>query len=155
SDYIAQFGRISLKRWAVEPQLIVTTAALTVYLLQRNFCLYFWSRLMAGFLTGFLWFFGMAIVPLVMGMMLHERAFRIEILDRNWELGLPLALLSPIMASIVRFAEGPYNLAWNRPLTGFYGLNIATWLVLGAVLFLRERRMKRVDDAWRAGRSGE
>jgi hypothetical protein len=155
SDYIAQFGRISLKRWAVEPQLIVATAALTVYLLQRNFCLYFWSRLMAGFLTGFLWFFGMAIVPLVMGMMLHERAFRIEILDRNWELGLPLALLSPIMASIVRFAEGPYNLAWNRPLTGFYGLNIATWLVLGAVLFLRERRMKRVDDAWRAGRSGE
>jgi hypothetical protein len=155
SDYIAQFGRVSLSRWAVEPQIIVFTSAITVYLLQRNFCLYFWSRLMASILTGFLWFFGMAVVPLALGLMLHERAFRIETLDRYWELGLPMALLSPIMASIVRFAEGPHNLAWNTSLTGFYGLNIAVWFVLGTILILRERRLKQVDDAWRAGRSGQ
>jgi hypothetical protein len=59
------------------------------------------------------------------------------------------------MASIVRFAEGPHNLAWNTSLTGFYGLNIAVWFVLGTILILRERRLKQVDDAWRAGRSGQ
>jgi hypothetical protein len=55
----------------------------------------------------------------------------------------------------VRFAEGPHNLAWNTSLTGFYGLNIAVWFVLGTILILRERRLKQVDDAWRAGRSGQ
>jgi hypothetical protein len=154
SDYIAQFASVQVARWAVEPQLIVVTAALTVYLMQRNFCLHFWSRILASILTGFFWFFGLAIVPLVVGMMLHERGFRIETLDRYSELGLPLALLSPIMASITRFAEGPYNMKWDQPLHGFYALNIGIWLVLGTLLMVRERRLKKADDAWRNGRSG-
>lgn len=154
TDYIAQFSSVQVARWAVEPQLIVVTAALTVYLMQRNFCLHFWSRILASILTGFFWFFGLAIVPLVVGMMLHERGFRIETLDRYSELGLPLALLSPIMASITRFAEGPHNMKWDQPLHGFYALNIGIWLVLGTLLMVRERRLKKADDAWRNGRSG-
>jgi len=155
SEYIAQFATVQVTRWAVEPQLIVVTAAMTVYLMQRNFCLHFWSRILASILTGFFWFFGLAIVPLVTGLMLHERGFRIETLDRYSELGLPLALLSPIMASITRFAEGPHNMKWDQPLYGFYGLNIALWLVLGTILTIRERRLKKADDAWRNGRSGQ
>lgn len=155
SEYVAQFANVDLTRWAIEPQLIVVTAALTVYLMQRYLCLHFWSRIMTSILTGFLWFFGLGVVPIATGMMLHERGFRIETLDRYSELGLPMALLSPFMASITRFGEGPHSLKWDQPLYGFYGLNIAIWLVLGTMLLLRERRLKKTDDIWRSGRSGQ
>lgn len=155
SEYVAQFANVDLTRWAIEPQLIVVTAALTLYLMQRYLCLHFWSRIMTSILTGFLWFFGLGVVPIATGMMLHERGFRIETLDRYSELGLPMALLSPFMASITRFGEGPHSLKWDHPLYGFYGLNIAIWLVLGTMLLLRERRLKKTDDIWRSGRSGQ
>ncbi len=152
TDYLSQFSQVNATRWAVETQIIVVVSAITVYLLQRNFCLYFWSRLMAAGLTGFLWFFGLVVLPMILGLMLNERAFRIELLDKNAALGMPLALLSPLFASIARMGEAPGRLPWDVPLTGFYVLNAVLWLTLGMTLLIRTRRFRRVDDAWRAGR---
>lgn len=131
--------------------LITGACAVTVYLLQRLLCLVCWLKTMAASITAGLWFGCVCLVPAIAGSYLIQT---VEMFPQQKAIGQQLGMLSPFLAWNERFNLMPQSFGNGHSLAGFFGLQLILWVLLGLMVFRRERQLRMNLAAWRSEGAG-
>lgn len=133
----------------VDTTLITSICGVTLYLLQRVFCLRCWQKTMAAGIAGSVWFFVLSFVPMLAGLFLHNLAF--GRLRGLFDWGEHLAMLSPLVAWMQRFRQVPKTFGADLSLAGFVVFQLICWLWLVWLLRRRSRRLRAEIDVFQLG----
>jgi len=127
--------------------LITGACAITVYLLQRLLCLVCWLKTMAASISAGLWFGCVCLLPAIAGGYLMQA---VPLFPHQQRIGHQLMLLSPLIAWSERFNQAPRSFGHGNSLMGFFGLQLVLCVLLGLLVFRRERQLRIKLANWQS-----
>ncbi|MGV2341044.1 MAG UNVERIFIED_CONTAM: hypothetical protein LVR18_45995 [Planctomycetaceae bacterium] len=145
-DMAASLSGLRPEHVSRDVTLITGACAVTVYLLQRLLCLVCWLKTMAASITAGMWFGCFCMAQAMVGSYMFHA---VSLFPQQQSLGRQLALLSPLMAWMERFDLAPRAIGNGNLLAGFFGLQLGLWVLIGLLLFRRERQLRIKLAIWR------
>lgn len=146
-DMAASLSGLRPEHVSRDVTLITGACAVTVYLLQRLLCLVCWLKTMAASITAGMWFGCFCMAPAMVGSYMFHA---VSLFPQQQSLGRQLALLSPLMAWMERFNLAPRAIGNGNLLAGFFGLQLGLWVLIGLLLFRRERQLRIKLAIWQS-----
>jgi len=131
---------VDFARLAIEAPVAFGSAALVIYAWQRLLCLFFWMKSVAFSVVAVLYFFGVCILPLFLGVLFLEAPdLRDSPVVQEWA---PLvAMVSPIIMVMYQFNEMGSQFPSDVSTMPFY---LVHYILLAVALVGIQRRSARL-----------